>query len=301
MKMNRLFEIIYLLLNKDRVTAKELAERFEVSTRTIYRDIDIISSSGIPVYTEKGKGGGISLLPDFVLNKSVLSANEQDEILSALQGLTQIQPSETDNVLRKLSAIFNKTAVKWLEVDFSDWSYTGGDIWEQLKTAILDRKITEFDYYSSYSEKTCRRAEPIQLWFKSRNWYLKAFDLDKQDMRLFKLARVQNLTVTDKSFEKRDLLLNELVQSSPAEQSRDVTLRLRIKPEMTYRVLDEFASFVESQSEDGSYLISICWPEDNWVYGAILSFGEYIEVIDPPHIRDIIREKAKKIYEQYLA
>jgi len=300
LQTGRLFEIIYLLLNKERVTAKELAERFGVSSRTIYRDIDTISLAGIPIYTEKGKGGGISLLPDFVLNKSILSEQEQSEILSALQGLTQIQSSDSEHVLQKLSTIFNKTAAKWLEVDFTDWSFEQEDHWGGFKTAILQKRVVEFDYYSSYSEKTHRRVEPIQLWFKSRSWYLKAYDLDKQDLRLFKLTRIRNLEITEDSFADRDLLAITPTNSTTSKHRPGVTLRLLIKSEMAYRVLDEFAGVVEEQTEDGNYIVSLCWPEDNWIYGTILSFGEYIEVLEPEHIREIIRDKAKKIYEQYL-
>ena len=299
MQTSRLFEIIYLLLNKERVTAKELAERFGVSSRTIYRDIDAISLAGIPIYTEKGKGGGISLLPDFVLNKSILSEQEQSEILSALQGLAQIQSSDSDHVLQKLSTIFNKTAAKWLEVDFTDWSFEREDYWGSFKTAILQKRVATFDYYSTYSEKTCRRVEPIQLWFKSKSWYLKAYDLDKQDLRLFKLTRIRNLEITEDNFDDRDLLAIEPTEGSETNHRQDVNLRLLIKSEMTYRVLDEFADVVEGQTDEGDYIVSLCWPEDNWVYNTILSFGEYIEVLEPEHIRDIIRDKAKKIYEQY--
>ena len=99
MQMNRLFEIIYSLLNKKSLTAKELAERFEVSVRTIYRDIDVLSSAGIPIYASQGKGGGISLLDDYVLDKSVLSEREQNEILYALQGLSITQAPETEKAL----------------------------------------------------------------------------------------------------------------------------------------------------------------------------------------------------------
>jgi len=301
MQTSRLFEIIYLLLNKERVTAKELAERFEVSTRTIYRDIDTISLAGIPIYTGKGKGGGISLLPDFVLNKSILSEQEQSEILSALQGLGQIQALDTDNILQKLSAVFNKTAAKWLEVDFSDWSFEQEDYWSSFKTAILQKQIATFDYYSTYSQKTHRRAEPIQLWFKSKAWYLKAYDLDKEDLRLFKLTRVRNLEITDEFFGERDMLAISATGKPPSEhQKPDVNLRLLIRSEMAYRVLDEFASVVEEQTKDGHYIVSLSWPEDNWVYGMILSFGEYIEVLEPEHMRNIIRDKAQKIFETYL-
>ena len=300
MQTNRLFEIIYLLLNKERVTAKELAERFGVSSRTIYRDVDTIGLAGIPVYAEKGKGGGIRLLPDFVLSKSVFSAQEQNEILSMLHGLSQIQPEDSDHLLRKLSAIFNKTAINWLEVDFSNWGYESEDLWGGFKSAILGRRIVEFDYYSTYSEKTHRRIEPIQLWFKAKAWYLRAYDLAKKDLRLFKLSRIRGLAVTDEIFSERDLFIKETNNVPPTILKPYITLRLRVKPEMAYRVLDEFAAYVEEECADGSYIISVCWPEDNWVYGTILSFGEFIEVLEPPHIRNIIREKAKKITEQYL-
>ncbi|MCL2564887.1 MAG: YafY family transcriptional regulator [Defluviitaleaceae bacterium] len=300
MQVNRLFEIIYLLLNKKRVTAKELAERFEVSTRTIYRDIDTISLAGIPIYTEKGKGGGISLLPDFVLNKSLLSDEEQNEILLALQGLSHIQSAENGQVLQKLSAIFNKTAANWLEVDFSDWSFANGDIFNNFKTAILERRVCEFDYYSTYGEKTHRKVEPVQLWFKAKAWYLKAFCLRRQDMRLFKLTRVRNLTVHDEVFHERDLLGIPPSPDPPRPQKQDVFLRLKIAPEMAYHVYGEYEWDVEEVCDDGSFIVSTKWLEDNWMYGVILSFGEYMEVLEPSHIREIIKEKGKKIWGKYL-
>ena len=300
MQVNRLFEIIYVLLNKNTVTAKELAERFGVSQRTIYRDIDALSLAGIPVYTEKGKGGGISLLPDFVLNKSILSEGEQNEILTALQGLSSVKTAETDRVLTKLSTIFNRNTVNWLEVDFSGWGCYDGGAFYDFKTAILERRIAEFDYYSTYGEKTHRRIEPIQLWFKSKAWYIKGFCLVRQDIRLFKLSRVRNLAVTDEQFAERDLLSIPQNSAPDSHQKPDVTLKLKIAPEMTYRVYDEFdESFAEKQP-DGSFVVEVTWPEDDWVYGTLLSYGEYLEVLEPEHIKNIICEKAKKISKKYL-
>lgn len=295
MQSSRLFEIIYILLNKKTVTAKELAEHFEVSQRTIYRDVDTLSLAGIPVYTEKGKGGGISLLPDFVLNKSILSEEEQNEILSALQGLASVKTSDTDHVLNKLSTIFNKSAANWLEVDFSDWSFQNGSAFHDFKTAILERRIAEFDYYSTYGELTHRRIEPIQLWFKSKAWYVKGYCLSRQDVRLFKLSRVKKLVVTDEHFTERNLLTAPPPPASPSHQKRDVTLKLKIAPEMTYRVYDEFDEELAEKQPDGSFIVTVTWPEDEWVYGTILSYGEYIEVLEPEYIRKIICEKAEKI------
>ena len=294
MQTNRLFEIIYILLNKKTVTARELAERLGVSQRTIYRDLDVLSLAGIPVYTEKGKGGGISLLPEFVLDKSILSEQEQTEILTALQSLSGVTTADTDRVLRKLSAVFNRSAAHWLEVDFSDWSWQNGNVFNDFKTAILERRIAEFDYYSTYGEKTRRRAEPIRLWFKHRAWYVNCFCLTRQDVRLFKLSRVRNLTVTDEHFSKRDILAGSTGPEPAAHLKQDVTLKFRIAPEMTWRVFDDFDETVAERQSDGGYIVTVTFPEDDWVYGMLLSYGEYIEVLGPTRVREAIREKARK-------
>jgi len=305
MQISRLFEIIYILLNKNTVTAKDLAAQFGVSTRTIYRDVDILSLAGIPVYTEKGKGGGISLLPNFVLNKSILSESEQNEILTALHGLSHIKTEEANGVLSRLSTIFNKTAANWLEVDFSDWSYAN-DFFADFKIAILERRVAAFDYYNTNGEKTFRRVEPLQLWFKSKAWYVKAFCLTKMGMRLFKLTRVKNLVVTDEYFYERDLLSSESnVDAAASEHNNkkecmDITIKLRIMPEMTYRVYDDFDEDMIEKQADGSFIATATYPEDNWVYAYVLSYGEHAEVLEPPHLREIISAKARRILEKYL-
>ena len=300
MQINRLLEIVYVLLRQKTVTARELAERFQVSQRTIYRDVDTLSLAGIPVYTETGKGGGISLLPDFVLSKSILSEREQTEILSALQGLSSVKAAETDHVLKKLSAVFNKSAANWLEVDFSDWSLSNGHVFSGFKTAILERRAVEFDYYSSFGEKTRRRVEPAQLWFKSKAWYVKGFCLTRREMRLFRLTRVKNLAVTDQTFPERDWLAAPPNPAPDEHQKQDIELRFKIAPEMTYRVFDEFEESRMERQPDGSYLASATWPDDEWVYGFILSFGEHIEVLEPEHVREAVRERAAKVAKKYL-
>ena len=300
---SRLFEIIYILLNKKIATARELAEQFGVSTRTIYRDVDTLSVAGIPVYTEKGKNGGISLLPDFVLNKSILSEQEQHEILSALRGLSFLNNGNGDSgqVLKKLSGVFNKTVSDWLEVDFTDWGFDDGAAFHGFKTAILERRIAAFTYFGGNGERTVRRVEPMQLWFKYKAWYLKAFCLMRRDMRLFKITRVRDLSVTDESFEKRDI-----IESPPKHEEKlceaeknIIKLRLKIAPEMNYRVFDEFSWEGARKQPDGGFIVTAYWPEDDWVYGKILSFGTYAEVLEPAHIREIIKEKAEKIAEKY--
>jgi predicted DNA-binding transcriptional regulator YafY len=299
MQVNRLFEIVYILLRHKIVTAKELAERLGVSRRTIYRDIDILSVAGIPVFSEKGKGGGIGLLPDFVLSKSMLSEQEQNEILSALQSLSHLKEAEANRVLHKLSAVFNKTAANWLEVDFTEWGFMNGLLFNDLKDAVIERWIIEFDYYGASGEKTRRSVEPVQLWFKSKTWYLKGYCLIRRDIRLFKLTRIKNLIVTDTRFTERD---SSVIRDDVGQDSRnkeEVMLKFRIAPEMAYRVYDEFDEDCVEKQPDGGYIVTTSWPEDDWIYGMILSFGKSIEVLAPERIRDAVKNimlEAIKIY-----
>jgi predicted DNA-binding transcriptional regulator YafY len=314
MQIARLVETIYILMRRKTVTAATLASHFEVSTRTIYRDIDVLSLSGIPVFTEKGKGGGISLLPGFVLDKSLLNDKEQHEILTALQSLAGVHAAENERVLTKLSAMFNKKMVNWLEVDFSDWSCGSADVFDDLKTAIFDKRVVAFDYYGTHGEMTKRRVEPLQLWFKHRAWYLRAFCLTRIEQRLFKLTRIQNLSVTDEAFKERGMLITappdrtddtSSIQTADGDEVKtrryipDVTLTLKIAAGMAYRVLDEFAMSIVRREADGSFIVNVTWPEDDWVYGTILSYGEHIEVLEPERIRNIIRQKAIGISKLY--
>lgn len=125
MHESRLFKIVYYLLDKGHATAPELAEKFEVSVRTIYRDIDALSGAGIPIYAETGRNGGIYLMKDFVLDKVVLSEEEKEEILTALQSINTIQNIDGSQIIQKLSAMFHLNIENWIEVDFSRWGMKG--------------------------------------------------------------------------------------------------------------------------------------------------------------------------------
>jgi len=300
MQINRLLELVYILLHRKSVPARELAELLGVSRRTIYRDIEALSMAGIPIYTEKGKSGGVSLLPNFALTKSILSEQEQNEVLTALHGLSNMNISEADQVLKRLSAIFNKTVAHWVQVDFSDWGRTN-DYFYDFKTAILERRITKFDYYDSKGDKTFRSVEPIQLWFKSKSWYLKGFCLTKQSMRVYKLTRVKNLVVTDNHFSDRDL--SDTQDNLPANNQNtrsEAIIKLRIELEMKHRLIEDFEEGEVEEQSDGSYIITLPWKEGDWVHGFVLSYGEYVEVLEPEYFREAIKDRVKKIYKRYF-
>lgn len=164
MKDNRLFKILYYILEKGKVTANELADKFEVSVRTIYRDIDSISSAGIPIYALQGKGGGIEIAEDFVLSKSLLSENEKQQIMSALQGLDNTTKQSENELLTKLSALFKMKNTSWIEVDFNNWQNNKlyEKTFDDIKSAILSKNIISFTYFSSNEEETSRSVKPVR-------------------------------------------------------------------------------------------------------------------------------------------
>ncbi len=299
MQTNRLFQIIYTLLREGTVTAGELAKRFEVSQRTIYREIDALSLAGVPVYANKGRGGGISLLQDFVLDKSLLSETEQNAVLTALQGFVPLQRGEDASVLEKLSAFWGRDAVPWLKIDFSDWGDSNKDLFEMLKMAVTEQRIIHFDYYNSFGEKTHRRVEPMQIWFKHRAWYLHGYCLFKKGFRTFKLTRIQNLTVTNEPCIPSRLDVTESWVAAEKEGSKAISLTLKFAPETAYRIYDEFNESQIEKQEDGSFFVSVTWPEDNWVWSFLLSFGELVQVIEPEWVQALIRKKALQIAEKY--
>lgn len=298
MQINRLFETIYILLNKKSITAKELSEHFEVSQRTIYRDIETLCQSGIPIYTSKGKGGGISLLDNFILNKSILSDFEQKEILSALQSLQATNYKDNSAILSKLSNLFGTNNTNWIEIDFSSWNSNSEKNFSTLKHAILNNKIVSFDYYSSYGEKTVRSVEPLQLWFKDKNWYLKAFCKLKENYRIFRLSRIKNLSISDKSFIKK--IPEVEPKSKSIEENRNIiNLKLNINSSQAYRVYDEFDYDEITINDDNTFTVTASYPEGEWIYSYLLSFGPDITIIEPDYIKNTIRLKINEMINKY--
>lgn len=296
MKTNRLFEIIYLLLKRKHVTAQELAEKFEVSTRTIYRDIEILSNAHIPIYADKGKGGGIRLLEDYVLDKTVLSEEEQNEILFALQSMEKMSHQDGQAVLDKMSTFFQKNQTNWIEIDLSSWGNMAGqdESFALIKEAVLMRKVLRFLYFNSNGEEKMRTAEPLQIYFKDKAWYLKAFARDRQDYRFFKIARMRNIQILDETFERE---LPHTIQREPSFKT--VKLVLEISRKMAYRVYDEFEKENITQKPNGDFIVEVEFPENDWVYGYILSFGEYARVILPDYVKNEMKKKVKKTLKNY--
>lgn len=295
MQESRLFKIVYHLLDKGHATAPELAKKFEVSVRTIYRDIDTLSGAGIPVYAETGRNGGIYLMNDFVLDKAVLSETEKQEILAALQSINVTQNLENATTLSKLSAIFNVSTENWLEVDFSRWNtdYNDNKKFEVLKSAIIHRNTVKMIYASSYETISERKIYPLKLSYKSKAWYVKSYCMKKNDYRIFKLTRILDMEVLEEKFS-----CPAFPEKAEMEQQKYNQISLRFPKEMAYRVYDEFDREEVTTDENGDLVVSAKMPEDMWLVGYLLSFGTQVEVVEPLYLKNIIAEQAIQIYEK---
>lgn len=296
MQESRLFKILYYLLSQGHATAPELAEKLEVSVRTIYRDIDALSGAGIPLFTETGRNGGIYLMDNFTLDRVILSKEEKQEVLTALQSIHAAPDMEYSPVLSKLSALFQMQSDTWLEVDYTRWGDKQSDKikFDSLKSAILQRRCVKISYTSSYAQTTERIIHPLKLLYKGRAWYLKAFCTNRQQFRLFRLNRILDLEVLYKNFPCCSF--PETVENSSSEYEQQVTLCFPQK--MAYRVYDEFAPEQITLQEDGTLLASAKMPVDNWLIGFLLSFGPDVTVLSPADLKKDLAEQARLTYEK---
>lgn len=291
----RLFNMVYYLLHRGHASAPELAEKFEVSVRTIYRDIDKLSSAGIPIYAEAGRNGGIFLKQDYVLDRTVFSDSEKEELLMALQSLTATKRLDNTGVLSKLSSLFNLKSSDWVEVDFSRWheGQIDNTQFEALKSAVIRQHYLMITYVGMNGTCGKRKIAPVKLIYKSKAWYLKAYCQNKKAYRLFKLTRILNISLSGETFSN----LPEEILAKNAEQSYR-TIKLQFPKTMAYRVYDEFNQDDVSLMENGDLFVSTQMPEDTWLVGFLLSFGTEVEIIEPTSLQKIVAEQALKIFEK---
>ena len=293
MSASRLFELVFLLLERRKMTAVELAEHFEVSPRTIYRDLDALSAAGIPVYTTQGKGGGVALLDQFVMDRAAFTEEEQRQLLTALQSLP---PGQGEQALSKLTALFRRREPDWLQVNLTRWGSSGADNarFELLRRSILGRRTVAFVYASARGATAPRRVLPARLVFQGQAWYRQGFCLEREAYRTFRLSRMLSLRDTGEPFHR-------LLDPPPIEPEQElpplfsVEASLRFAPRMAYRVYDEFDEACVREEPDGALTVQAALPEDAWLYGYLLSFGTAVEVLAPASLRRRLAALAEEI------
>ncbi len=301
MQIERLVQMVFYIASHGHVTAKELSDHFQVSTRTIYRDINTLTIAGIPVMSVKGSGGGISLIDGYTIDRSLLSKEEQQSVCQGLQILEATKYPDAQMALNKIRAVFrNSLEAEWLDVDFSYW---GSAEQEKIKIsdlqyAIVNKHRITFQYFNSELERSERTIEPLRLAFKSHAWYIIGYCRMKEEIRTFRLSRMRQLKVMPEIFE-RELPSGYSFTSECKEGCNIPALKLKFSPEIAYRLYDEFQEEEICLCDDGNYYVTVQYELNNWTLHYLLSFGEYVEIVEPEEARDMLRERAASIVKIY--
>ena len=298
MAESRLFRILYLLLEKGSTTAPELARLFEVSVRTIYRDIERLSMAGIPLYSIPGKAGGIFLMKDFVLDRTLVSEDEKLELLSALQGIQALTDNRKDFLLEKLESIFQFSTSPWIEVDLTDWRKREGqkELFDNIKQAILEKRRLVITYLGGSGQKTVRTVEPFKLVFKKRDWYLHAYCCLKEEWRVFKLSRIRNYLLTNETVKQKNVM--DSVEASE-QVANQIEVFLKFSPELAFRVYEDFSEDEINLGKDGYYYVKTVLPEHESLYIHLLSYLDGVEILEPSHLKKKLLSRLEKIQKLY--
>ncbi|MDM7925643.1 MAG: YafY family protein [bacterium] len=308
MRIDRLLGITVLLLNRDRIAARELAERFGVSVRTVYRDLDTINSAGIPVVSHAGNQGGYGILDTFRIDRQVLTFEDVVSLVSTLRAVNSaLENRELDAAVEKIANLLPRRGEDALSrvservvIDILPMGYTKKqkDRLADVHRAVSEQRLIRFAYCNNRGESTVRTVEPMTLVFKGSAWYLFAFCRLKSAYRLFRLSRMSDPEVLDGTFERREESFRDVFASDPAGPNL-VELELRFSPAVRVRVEDFFDPEQIRTDEVGRLLVGAVFPEDEWVYSFLLGFGEHLEVLSPERIRNLLAEKAGKIQALY--
>lgn len=300
MKIDRLIGILSLLLQKEKLTSSELAEKFEVSQRTILRDIDTLNLAGIPVVSSKGHNGGISIMKGYKVDSTLLSSDDMKAILSGLSSLDSVSGTNRyRQLMEKLSA--DDTAAvnadNHIIIDLSKWNKTFiSEKMELIKKAMEQRHTISFRYFSPNGESD-RNIEPYHLVFQWSSWYVWGYCIKRDDYRMFKLTRMTDLTLTDTPFEERDV--PEYTCDKMRNTKGDVQAEIRFDKSQKWRLIDEFGTDALDYDENGDILLFHSWENTASLYRYILSFGESAEVLAPEELRTGFAQAVKNISGKY--
>ncbi len=308
MKVDRLVSIIMILLDKKRIGAQELADLFEVSPRTIYRDIGTINVAGIPVRSTSGVGGGFEIMQKYKIDRKVFSTADLSAILMGLSSLSNmVRGDELVNALAKVKSFIPADRAKDIElkanqiyVDLSPWMGNRNiqPYLEIIKTALQESKLLSFEYADRYGNKTARTAEPYQLVLKSSHWYLQGYCLKRNDYRLFKLSRISNLKIQDGIFKPRNYQKPQL-DFTDILATMQTKIKIRIHKSVMDRLLDYCTYEDFSPDGDEHYIVNFPFIENEYYYNILFGFGDKCECLEPLHIRTEIKRRIHDIAALY--
>ena len=305
MKIDRMIGILSVLLQEEKTTAPELAERFEVSRRTINRDIEDLCKAGIPIQTAQGTGGGISIMDGYRMDRTILTSKDMQVILAGLRCLDSVSGSGYySQLMEKIQAGSSEfiTGRDCLLIDLSSWYRDSlAPKIETIQDAIGDRHLIKFRYYSPSGESE-RTIEPYYLVFRWSSWYLWGWCLKRKDFRLFKLNRMDGVQKTGKIFECREASMPDL--SNEKIFPGGIKVKALFEPDQKWRLVEEFGPSCFTEDGNGKLLFTADYTDMESLITWIMTFGDKVEVLEPKEAREIIAlmvQKMTTIYKEDAA
>ncbi|WP_188455752.1 helix-turn-helix transcriptional regulator [Virgibacillus oceani] len=301
MKLERLLSIIIKLLNNEVLSASRLAEEFQVSSRTIYRDIEAICAAGIPVVSYQGTNGGFGIIEGYKFDKSLMDSYDISNLLTVLGSLSSIfEDHEIEHTTDKLKLLDTSGGNKSLLIDLKSHGKEPNSL-TGLRKAIREKEVVRFDYVSNKNEFTSREIEPVQLLYKFRNWYLYGYCRERRNYREFRVSRMMHITPTQETFLQNHEIKHDSTYSYPdLEMFEDVVIW--VGPDSLVKGLDYFQNASKIMNNDGSmtFTLSVYQPlHANWLISILLGFGSGVKIIEPVEMQLILKNEARKIIEIY--
>jgi len=301
MKTERLYAITVYLLNHGRTSAGELAKRFEVSPRTIQRDMDSLCLAGIPIVAVNGAAGGYEISDRFTMDKSFATADDYAYILTALRGLVSATDDRRAKHTLEKIAHASEPGDSGMILDFSVLREGDQDTLQRLRMAVLEKNIVEFTYTNNNGETRTHNVEPVAVIYRWYAWYLLAYSKAKKDYRTYKLVRMSDLKITDKPFEKEHEPTDVILKESAQTDSRQYTdILIRCSESAKARVREYLKGTVTREYTNGDALMeaTVVENEQFWI-GTLLSLGDAVEVVAPERVRRRLVDCAEKIISLY--
>lgn len=300
MKIDRLIGILSILLQKEKTTAPELAEHFEVSRRTINRDIEDLCKAGIPIATTQGVGGGISIMSGYKLDRTILTSKDMQVIMAGLRSLDSVSGSSYySQLMEKLQAGSSElvSGKESILIDLSSWYKTTlAPKISMIQDAIENRKLLKFKYFAPSGESE-RTIEPYYIVFKWTSWYVYGWCLKRKDYRLFKLNRMDKVRLSDKNFECRSVPLPDM--SAELLYPRNIKVKALFDADMKWRLVEEFGTKCYSENGDGKILFTADYSDMDNLVSWLLTFGDKAEVLEPEEVRERLKTMAENMIKTY--
>jgi len=308
MKLQRLIAILTALLQKERISAAWFADKFGVSIRTIYRDIEALESAGIPIVTFTGINGGISIVDGYKIDKKLFTNQDITTLLTSLYSVSSsVSDSQINQTLEKIKSLipqeYNESIElksKQLFIDMTPWSNNPviSESIKKIQNALDNTTLIQFDYDSRHTESLKRIVEPHQLILKENNWYLRAYCRQRMDFRIFKINRMKNLEKLANHFKPREFE-NELTDFKDWQNDQIITVELIIDESLRERALDYCHGKYMRTLADGKIGISLPFVESEMGYGVLLSMGHNCTVISPAHVREELIRRVHLLHDVY--